>query len=555
LVIKVLTSLTGISLAASSIASVEVTTSEGRVRGDVEVSTRNHTEYAIFYGVPYAAPPVGPRRLLPPQPVEAWEGVWDNSESMSAVCLQRGAMAWEVPSEDCLYLTVATPALLDGAIQGNASLPVMFWIHGGGWVWGSGGPVAFNPDFFMDKGVVHVGINYRLGFLGFLALQGEAGGNQGLRDQNMALRWVQENIQAFGGDPGQVTMLGESSGSCSVFLHSVSPLASGLVHRAIAQSGGNLGPGFGNNPKSQPMAWEVGARVAEAAGCLGEPGSKLACLQGIEDGFTILEASEYGPYANLDADLGDEAFLPISPREALESGQIQPLDLILGFNKDEGLHVILDLLMDPENDTNFALVRDNWETHAPLMLFDQHPEQVTAEVLELCRLVSQFYLGAGGPANYDAPHIQGIVNMYSDAWYWYTMHQWTRLAVANQLTTYRYLFTHKTTFGLMSFAGVPFSNQYGVCHGDEVPLLYIPPLVAFDGDRKLLVEMWSDFAKTGKPTPDTGLWRPWAEAGEHLRIDVSPSMDMSEEVVARMDFWTDICGGGCMYGSGLGTML
>ena len=133
------------------------------------------------------------------------------------------------------------------------------------------------------------------------------------------------------------------------------------------------------------MAWELGARVAEAAGCAGEPGTILACLQGIEDGFAILEASDYGPYANLDTvktlvgtkrykedvdfggqDLGDEAFLPLPPREALQSGQVapscitlpqmQPLDLILGFNKDEGLHVILDLLMDPDNDTNFALV-------------------------------------------------------------------------------------------------------------------------------------------------------------------------------------------------------
>ena len=154
-------------------------------------------------------------------------------------------------SEDCLYLTLATPALDGENILTNASLPVMVaprsshgqvWIHGGSWTTGSGGPVVYNPDLFMDKvatetghcqGVVHVGVNYRLGALGFLALEGETGGNQGLRDQVgaqpqarspqvMALHWMRDNIRGFGGDPSKVTMYGESAGSWSVFLQSVS---------------------------------------------------------------------------------------------------------------------------------------------------------------------------------------------------------------------------------------------------------------------------------------------------------------------------------------------
>lgn len=193
--------------------SVEVATLAGRVRGEVETSTREGTSYAIFYGVPYAAPPVGERRLLPPEPVEPWDGLYDNSASMSSVCLQREALPWQVVSEDCLYLTLATPALDGDNILTNASLPVMVWIQGGSWTMGSGGPVVYNPDLFMDKGVVHVGVNYRLGALGFLALEGETGGNQGLRDQGMALLWVRDNIREFGGDPDKVTCLGSLLGA------------------------------------------------------------------------------------------------------------------------------------------------------------------------------------------------------------------------------------------------------------------------------------------------------------------------------------------------------
>jgi len=549
-----------LAISISSGATIEVSTKGGQVSGDIEESTRERTQYAIFYGVPYAAPPVGKRRLLPPQPVEPWEGVWDNSNSMKAVCLQHDALPWEVPSEDCLYLTVGTPALElsvnHWGVNQNASLPVMVWIHGGGWVWGSGGPVATNPDFFMDKGVVHVAINYRLGALGFTALEGEAWGNQGLRDQNMAFKWVQENIRAFGGDPGQVTILGESAGSCSVFLQTVSPLNTGLIHRAIAQSGGNLGPGLGNNPKSQERAFELGATLGNLLGCQGGAGALLSCFQEIEDGFDILDATDYGPYPNIDKDLGEDAFLPLPPREILESGQMQPLEMILGFNKDEGLHVIIDLLMDPTNDTNFRLVRESWTSHGPKMLFDQHEDEVTPDVVALADMVAEFYLGPGGSQNYDFEHIQGIVNMYSDAWYWYTMHDWARLGLENGLTMFRYLFAHETAFGLLTLAGVPNPNHYGVCHGDELALLYLPLMLSSSGDRqmsRMMVDWWTNFAKHGNPTPETGLWREWAEEEQYLEIDVTPRMDFSAEVVARMDFWREICGlEGCSYGSGLG---
>ena len=479
---------------------------DGQIQGDLQTSTRGDQPYAIFYGVPYAKPPVGTLRFKAPQPVDPWKGVFDNRISMKSACLQ-DAFSFEHASEDCLYLNVATPALENGDINQTKSLAVMVWIHGGGWVGGSFDPIIFNPDFFMDHDVVFVGINYRLGALGFFALENQAFGNQGLRDQTMALLWVHQNIHNFGGDPAQVTIFGESSGSCSVFYQSITPLAEALFHRAIAQSGGNLGPGLGNSPKTQEKAFKMGAEVAANAGCSPseddiENFKLMECLQNIEDGFAILNADVYGStYANVDEVLGDDSFLPRFPRDILESGNMNKVDIILGVNQDEGLSVIIDILMDPLNDTKYAKVREHWETDGPYMLFDQHVEDVTEAVIAFSKEAAAFYL-SGSIDNYNSEHIAGIVNMYSDAWYWYTMDDWARLGLQNGLTTFQYIFSHDSLFGLLFLAGVPDSNDYGVCHGDEISRLFGGALSSIlpTEDEKVsrdMVRWWTNFAKYG----------------------------------------------------------
>jgi len=144
--------------------------------------------------------------------------------------------------------------------------------------------------------------------------------------------------------------------------------------------------------------------------------------------------------------------------------------------------------------------------------------------------------------------------MYSDAWYWYTMHEWTRLAATDNLTIFRYIFSHNTALGLLALSGVPHPEQYGVCHGDELPLLFLPLVLASPEDRqvsRLMVDWWTNFAKFGDPTPSSGMWRPWEEGEQYLEIDVTPHMAKSQEFHTRMDFWSNICGiEGCNYGSG-----
>jgi para-nitrobenzyl esterase len=214
----------------------------GKGTGDASVK--------VFMGVPFAAPPVGDLRWKAPQPVVTWEGVREcvipPASAMQAIpkpffCWSKEFMAPESPlSEDCLYLNIWTPAKTD-----RDKLPVMVWIHGGAFTSGSGTVPLYNGEGLARKGVVFVTINYRLGIFGFFAhpllsaeSPGKVSGNYGILDQIEALKWIQKNINAFGGDPDNVTIAGQSAGSFSVNILMVSPLAKGLFHRAIGQSGG-----------------------------------------------------------------------------------------------------------------------------------------------------------------------------------------------------------------------------------------------------------------------------------------------------------------------------
>ena len=229
---------------------------------------------AVFRGIPYAAPPLGDLRWRSPAPVVQWNGVRDASRPGPA-CLQKSE-GWNraqylYASEDCLTLDVRTPSL-------TGKRPVMVWIHGGSNRSGSsGGPADSNMT---DHGIVHVGVQYRLGLLGFMshpaltAEQGGASGNYALMDQIAALQWVHDNIARFGGDPGNVTIYGESAGSQDVSLLLAAPQAQGLFHKAILQSGT---PGFGMSFRSLAEAEAVGLQLDEAA----DAGGDIATLRAL----------------------------------------------------------------------------------------------------------------------------------------------------------------------------------------------------------------------------------------------------------------------------------
>ena len=230
--------------------SLVVTTMDGKVHGKLI----NNDKVRAFQGIPYAAPPVGGLRWKAPQAVGNWKGIRDatayghhcaQNHVFDDMVFQDSASPADAGSEDCLSLNVYVPA----GRTANAKLPVMFWIHGGGYFGGASSEPRHNGDFLPLKGIVLVTINYRLGVFGFLALPelasepGGFSGNYGLLDMVAALEWVKKNIAAFGGDPDSVTIFGESAGSFAVSTLMAAPSARGLFHRAIGESGGALNLG------------------------------------------------------------------------------------------------------------------------------------------------------------------------------------------------------------------------------------------------------------------------------------------------------------------------
>jgi para-nitrobenzyl esterase len=296
-----------------------VTVLGGEVRGAKQDSA------LVFRGIPYAAPPLGELRWKPPQPAPAWDAVRDVGDRAPA-CPQVSEGWNEVEaarwSEDCLTLDIRTPAL-------EGKLPVMVWIHGGSNRAGSSsGPADSDMS---AQGVVHVGIQYRLGLLGFLshpelsAEGGGASGNYALMDQVAALEWVRENIERFGGDPANVTIYGESAGSQDVSLLLAAPSAQGLFHKAILQSGT---PGFGLPYRSLPEAEALGDALGPVEDLRGLPVEELLEAQA---GFG--DPASHGPAMAFLRTTVDGKVLPQAP-DRLISGH-EPKPVIVGTDKVE----------------------------------------------------------------------------------------------------------------------------------------------------------------------------------------------------------------------------
>jgi para-nitrobenzyl esterase len=301
-----------------------VHTDAGAVRGTVTAKT------LTFQGIPYAAPPVGDLRWRSPQPAKPWSGVRDATRPGND-CPQTAGFLGDAASlnEDCLFLNVTTPRH-----SGSGPLPVVVFVHGGGFY--SGSARLYGAQRLADQGdVMVVTPNYRLGVFGFLAeksLGGDQSGDFGLEDQQAALRWVQRNATAFGGDPRNVTLAGESAGSASTCAQLAAPSSRGLFQRAIMDSApcaedGEWPYADGNwyaRPRS--VAYQQGAALAADLGC-----ADAACLRRASVA-TLLDKSfggqGYGPaYGG--------GFLPVSPAQAIASGRFANVPVIHGTTRDE----------------------------------------------------------------------------------------------------------------------------------------------------------------------------------------------------------------------------
>lgn len=298
--------------------STIVATDAGKVEGIQE------NGFISFKGIPFAAPPVGDLRWKEPQPVTPWGGIF-KADSFGPACPQPQNLR---QNEDCLYLNVWTPAKL-----ASEKLPVMVWIHGGGFSMGAPLEPTYFGEKLTQKGVIYMSVTYRLGPLGFLAhpeLSTESpnnvSGNYGLLDMIAALKWVQKNIAAFGGDPARVTIFGESAGGAAVSILCASPLAKGLFRGAICESGGNFSPI--DSSSMLAGAEKSGLEFMKRMGA-----NSIADLRkmDVQQFFNDSLRGRYGFRPNVDGYVltGDQYKL-------YEAGQYNDVDVIIGSNSDEG---------------------------------------------------------------------------------------------------------------------------------------------------------------------------------------------------------------------------
>ena len=346
-----------VALAAPAIAESLVKVETGQLRGTETDGVE------AFKGIPYAAPPVGAWRWRPPQPAQTWTGVRDAS-AFGADCMQAEGESHAPKSEDCLFLNVWRPAAASGK-----KLPVLVWIHGGAFVQGSPNEPRATGEAFARQGVILVSVNYRLGRLGFFAHPAlsaehpeEPHGNYGYLDQIAALNWVKRNIAAFGGDPNNVTAMGESAGGESVLTLAGSPLAEGLFRRAIVESGGGRTQLLGRRLMTEDLptresAEKVGLAFARTIGIDGADAAALQQLRAvpaekINEGLSMISLV-FGGLKVFSGPIEDGRIVKAQPGAAL-AARARPMPILIGAtDADLGLNMARSI------DEAFAAFRPN----------------------------------------------------------------------------------------------------------------------------------------------------------------------------------------------------
>lgn len=494
----IVVAVSGFSLASSPDDSIKV---EGGL-----ISGVNAEGVRSFNGIPFAAPPVGDLRWKAPQPVVPWQGV-RQCDAFGSECPQAGypagSMYYQPPqkqSEDCLYLNVWT------AGKAGERRPVMVWIHGGALTRGSGANRTYNGTAFAKKGVVLVTINYRLGPLGYLAhpeLTAESpqnsSGNYGVLDQIAALKWVQKNIAAFGGDPRNVTIFGESAGSWSVNVLVATPLARGLFHRAIGESGGTFGPmTYLKEDRGRLTAAEkVGVAFAKAAGADSIKALRSVSADKIVDLFNNdNEGKKFRTAPNVDGWV-----LPDEVRNIFAQGKQNDVPVIVGSNANE-----MTTLTVPAT--------------VPKTLED-YRKRIEPMYGEATRDFDALY-----PVKTEADVPAAYLGSLRDVTFTLPMRTWARMTGTGRSKAYLYSFSHVTPN--------PNSKYLGAYHASEIAYVFnnLNPenKMLQELDHKLAETMsayWVNFAKTGDPN-GKGLpkWMPYNTSDE-------PYMDFGDVVQVR----------------------
>ncbi|XP_075975637.1 juvenile hormone esterase-like [Anticarsia gemmatalis] len=523
---------------------VRVIVNEGLLEGELIQNEYGGT-FCSFKGIPYAQPPVGDLRFKAPLPPKSWEGVRSAK--------QFGPRSYQLDvftnfgkggSEDSLYLNVYTPD-----VKPDKPLPVMFWIHGGALLCGTGEDELYGPEFLVRHGVVVVTINYRLEVLGFLCLDTEEiPGNAGLKDQVQALRWVNQNISNFGGDPNNITIFGESAGGASVSYHLISPMTKGLFKRAIPQSGTAFCPwAQAYKPRDRALA------LAKQLGCYSEDDKELYEFfksQPVESLVGISVPLLLSEKARNSADM----YFSVVKEKQFGNNEIffdgdfnsvhEDVEIMLGYTSEEGL---VSLGPADQLKPNLELARDFPEFFVtkPLALLMPVSDQ-----LEIGKKIRNYYFHNKIDVSKDW---EPLVNFLSANMFVYGVARFAKVCAKNN-KVYLYKFTCKTernmishVLGLASLIG----SKPVTSHADDILYLFnaklMPAKVDINSDTFKLMEkvmtLWTNFAKYGNPTPDDSLGANWAP----FSSDNQDYLEIGNQFVAgkapdaeELKFWEDI---------------
>lgn len=466
----------------------------------------------LFKGVPYAAAPVGPKRWMPPQPVEPWQGV-HRADGFGDIAPQNPLIGVPTPeqpesqNEDCLFLNIYSPGL-------DARRPVMVWIHGGAFSFGSGSsPVSDGSHLAKHNDVVVVTVNYRLNVLGFLNLNEVTGGkipatgNEGLLDQAAALRWVRDHIAAFGGDPGNVTVFGESAGAMSIACLLVMPAAQGLFDKAILESG------VGSTATSLADATAVAKLFLEVVGVAADDMDALRRLtvKQLLAAELTMRRRLASPWEEMritaTAPVVDGRVIPDVPTRLSAKGASKDIPMIIGTNLEEWK---LFALGDPNKDSI-----DRAEIVGRLSAFV--PADLAANVVE-----RYYQARARRDEDTSAPEVLNAIN--SDVMFRMPALQLAEAQLRHNPEVYNYLFTYRSPV----MGGI-----FGACHALEMGFVFGTHDDFFCGTGAAADELshsmqqaWAAFARTGQPSCESmGDWPAYGDERWTMLIDTPSHLE------------------------------
>jgi para-nitrobenzyl esterase len=517
---SVVVALAVVAFAQSGLAAITdpVKVEQGLLAG----TSGSSPDIRVYRGVPFAAPPVGNLRWKAPQPAGSWQGVRQASEFSNA--------CWQTPypaaaaiyqaklppvSEDCLYLNLWTPAK-----STKDRLPVMVWIHGGGFTRGFSGTSSYNGEVLARKGAVIVTINYRLGIFGFFAhpeLSAESGhhasGNYALLDQIAALQWVQKNVAAFGGDPTRVTIFGESAGSWAVNALMASPLAQGLFQRAIGESGGLFSPmktlGEAEKEGGKLAAGVVPAVSSDAKGESGQsaPASSTLKMLRAKSVEELLKGSD----AETVRAIVDGWVLPQDVATTFAQGKQNDVPLIVGYNADEGT----------------TLAPHGANMKAGMFIGGVH-QRYGSQADSLLKVY---------PAASDEQAVSSFYSAYRDQAFGWEMRTWARMAAkTGHKPAYMYYFSRRPPG--------PQSARLRAFHASEIAYVFgtfVWPFPWDATDKKLsdaMTSYWVKFASTGNPNGGNLVKWPAYNAKDDQAMEFGDQIAVRAEVnKAGLDFF------------------